>query len=140
MAGFSPLYPYSTYYGGFGGGFYQNRYSTPYFGMTGPTAYFDDYDSPPAPPYIVRLSGEFPATLILEFPAPATVWLNDKEVPGTPDAVLTSERMSELYESHVDVVRVHGRILVVGESTESGFNLDEPHHMPVAVDDHPSAH
>jgi zinc/manganese transport system ATP-binding protein len=55
---------------------------------------------------------------------------------GTPDEVLTSERMSELYRSHVDVVRVHGRIVVVGESTESGFNIEEPHHVPVAVEPH----
>jgi zinc/manganese transport system ATP-binding protein len=55
---------------------------------------------------------------------------------GTPDEVLTSERMSELYRSHVDVVRVHGRIVVVGESTESGFNIEEPHHIPVAVEPH----
>ena len=55
---------------------------------------------------------------------------------GTPDEVLTSERMSELYRSHVDVVRVHGRIVVVGESTESGFNIEEPHHVPVVVEPH----
>ena len=55
---------------------------------------------------------------------------------GKPDDVLTSERMSELYRSHVDVVRVHGRIVVVGESTESGFNIEEPHHVPVAVEPH----
>ena len=52
------------------------------------------------------------------------------------DEVLTSERMFELYRSHVDVVRVHGRIVVVGESTESGFNIEEPHHIPVAVEPH----
>jgi zinc/manganese transport system ATP-binding protein len=53
---------------------------------------------------------------------------------GTPDEVLTSDRMSALYRSHVDVVRVHGRVLVVGESSEAGFNLDEPHHVPVSVE------
>jgi len=60
--------------------------------------------------------------------------VNGRWAAGTPDEVLTSERMSDLYGSHVDVVRVHGRILVVGESTETGFNLDEPHHMPVSVE------
>ena len=60
--------------------------------------------------------------------------VNGRWDAGTPDEVLTSERMSALYRSHVDVVRVHGRILVVGESTEAGFNLDEPHHVPVAVE------
>jgi zinc/manganese transport system ATP-binding protein len=64
--------------------------------------------------------------------------VNGRWAAGTPDEVLTSERMSDLYGSHVDVVRVHGRVLVVGESTESGFNLDEPHHVPdaAAVLDH----
>lgn len=58
--------------------------------------------------------------------------VNGRWAAGTPDEVLTSERMSELYGSHVDVVRVHNRVLVVGESTEAGFNLDEPHHIPPA--------
>jgi len=55
---------------------------------------------------------------------------------GTPDEVLRSGRMSALCGSHVDVVRVRGRILVVGESTESGFNIEEPHHAPAVVVDH----
>src|SRR5206468_1927025 len=54
--------------------------------------------------------------------------VNGRWAAGTPDEVLRSDRMSELYGSHVDVIRVHGRILVVGESTESGFNIEEPHH------------
>jgi len=62
--------------------------------------------------------------------------VNGRWAAGTPDEVLRSERMSALYGSHVDVVRVHGRILVVGESTESGFNIEEPHHAPAAVVDH----
>src|SRR5256885_15469061 len=33
---------------------------------------------------------------------------------GTTDEVLTSEQLSVLYGSHVDVVRVHARILVLG--------------------------
>jgi zinc/manganese transport system ATP-binding protein len=58
------------------------------------------------------------------------VVVNGRWAEGTADEVLTSDRMSALYGSHVDVVRVHGRVLVVGESTDSGFNLDEPHHVP----------
>ena len=65
--------------------------------------------------------------------------VNGRWAAGTPDEVLSSERMSELYRSHVDVVRVHGRVLVVGESTETGFNLDEPHHVPVAVEHRPDS-
>ncbi len=56
--------------------------------------------------------------------------VNGRWALGAPDEVLTSERMSELYGSHVDVMRVHGRILVVSESTGSGFELEEPHHLP----------
>ena len=62
--------------------------------------------------------------------------VNGRWAAGTPDEVLRSERMSALYGSHVDVVRVHGRILVVGESTESGFNIEEPHHAPAVLVDH----
>jgi zinc/manganese transport system ATP-binding protein len=62
--------------------------------------------------------------------------VNGRWAAGTPDEVLRSERMSALYGSHVDVVRVHGRILVVGESTDSGFNIEEPHHAPAVVVDH----
>ena len=65
--------------------------------------------------------------------------VNGRWAAGTPDEVLSSERMSELYRSHVDVVRVHGRVLVVGETTETGFNLDEPHHVPVAVEHRPES-
>ena len=62
--------------------------------------------------------------------------VNGRWAAGSPDEVLTSDQMTSLYGSHVDVVRVHGRILVVGESTGSGFNLDEPHHVPAALVGH----
>jgi len=65
--------------------------------------------------------------------------VNGRWAAGTPDEVLTTEQLSALYGSHVDVVRVHDRILVVGELTESGFNLDEPHHPPDLVS-HERAH
>ena len=63
--------------------------------------------------------------------------VNGRWAAGTPDEVLTSERLSELYGSHVDVLRVHGRVLVVGDRLDSGFELEEPHHLP-AVDDDPA--
>jgi zinc/manganese transport system ATP-binding protein len=56
--------------------------------------------------------------------------VNGRWAAGAPDEVLTSERLSELYGSHVDVLRVHGRILVVGEAFGAGFEMEEPHHMP----------
>ncbi|WP_073948448.1 metal ABC transporter ATP-binding protein [Streptomyces kebangsaanensis] len=37
---------------------------------------------------------------------------------GTPEQVLTSESLSELYGTRVDVVRVHGRVVVVGAPDE----------------------
>jgi zinc/manganese transport system ATP-binding protein len=60
--------------------------------------------------------------------------VNGRWAAGRPDEVLTSERLSDLYGSHVDVLRVHGRILVVGEAFGAGFEVEEPHHLPV-VDD-----
>lgn len=65
--------------------------------------------------------------------------VNGRWAAGTPDEVLTSERMSDLYGSHVDVLRVHGRILVVSDSTGSGFELEEPHHLP-DIHDGPGPH
>jgi zinc/manganese transport system ATP-binding protein len=65
--------------------------------------------------------------------------VNGRWAAGAPDEVLTSERLTDLYGSHVDVLRVHGRVLVVGESTDSGFDLAEPHHLPV-IDDDPTRH
>ncbi len=64
--------------------------------------------------------------------------VNGRWAAGTPDEVLTSEQLSALYGSHVDVVRVHGRILVVGE-TDTGYAADEPHHEPSLVG-HERAH
>jgi zinc/manganese transport system ATP-binding protein len=56
--------------------------------------------------------------------------VNGRWAVGAPDEVLTSERMTELYGSHVDVLRVHGRVIVVSDTTGTGFDLDEPHHLP----------
>ena len=43
---------------------------------------------------------------------------------GAPDEVLTSEVLSELYRTHVDVIRVHDRVVVVG----AGPGHDEHEH------------
>ncbi len=63
--------------------------------------------------------------------------VNGRWAAGTPDEVLTSDRLTELYGSHVDVMRVHGRILVVGDAFGAGFEIEEPHHLP-PVDDDPA--
>jgi zinc/manganese transport system ATP-binding protein len=61
--------------------------------------------------------------------------VNGRWAVGTPDEVLTSDRLSDLYGAHVDVLRVHGRVLVVGDTTGSGFDLEQPHHLPAIDDD-----
>jgi zinc/manganese transport system ATP-binding protein len=48
---------------------------------------------------------------------------------GTPDEVMTSERLSDLYGTDVDVLRVHGRIVVVGvPDAAHGEHGGHPHH------------
>jgi zinc/manganese transport system ATP-binding protein len=52
---------------------------------------------------------------------------------GTPDAVMTSERLSNLYGTDVDVFRVHGRIVVIGAPDAAhGEHGGEHHHPDVA--------
>ena len=51
---------------------------------------------------------------------------------GTPAEVLRSDVLSELYSSPVDVIRTHGRIVIVGAPDEShahdhGHSHDHPH-------------
>lgn len=52
---------------------------------------------------------------------------------GTPDEVLTSESLSQLYRTQVDVVRVRGRVVVVGTP-------DDPAAPPHHADTHTHAH
>lgn len=56
--------------------------------------------------------------------------VNGRWAAGSTDEVLTTETMSDLYEAPVEVLRVRGRIVVVGESSGAGFDVDEPHHFP----------
>jgi zinc/manganese transport system ATP-binding protein len=46
---------------------------------------------------------------------------------GRPDEVMTSETLSELYRTKIDVVRVRGQIHVVG--AQSGLCEDTSHHL-----------
>jgi len=49
---------------------------------------------------------------------------------GTPEEVMTSENLSQLYRTEVEVVRVRGRILVVGaEDSPVHHHHDDPHHV-----------
>jgi zinc/manganese transport system ATP-binding protein len=56
--------------------------------------------------------------------------VNGRWATGSTDEVLTSETMSGLYDAPVEVLRVRGRIVVVGEASGAGFDIDEPHHFP----------
>jgi zinc/manganese transport system ATP-binding protein len=56
-----------------------------------------------------------------------------RAVSGTVDEVIRAEVLSRLYRHHVDVLRVHGRILVVAGDDASG--LETPGH-DVAVSTH----
>jgi zinc/manganese transport system ATP-binding protein len=49
---------------------------------------------------------------------------------GTPDEVMTSERLSELYRTQVDVLRVHDRIVVVGAPDAPHADSHGAHHHP----------
>jgi len=47
---------------------------------------------------------------------------------GTPDEVLRSEVLSELYQSPVDVIRAHGRVVIVGTPDHSHAHGHEHDH------------
>jgi zinc/manganese transport system ATP-binding protein len=47
---------------------------------------------------------------------------------GTPDEVLTSERLSRLYGVHIEVIRSHGRIIVVGAGDAAMAEAGGHHH------------
>jgi zinc/manganese transport system ATP-binding protein len=50
---------------------------------------------------------------------------------GSPDEVMTSERLSELYQTEIDVIRIRDRILVVGAADSFVSEVaadDSPHH------------
>ncbi|MFF1721696.1 metal ABC transporter ATP-binding protein [Streptomyces sviceus] len=49
---------------------------------------------------------------------------------GTPDEVLTSASLSRLYGTRVDVVRVHGRVVVVGAHDDHAHHA---HHVPEEI-------
>lgn len=121
-AGYFPMYPYHSlnYGGGFigsglGGGFVGNRFYNPFIlGPWGGGGWFYDFgpqfvpieQAQPGPPEpFVPFSGEFTATLTLEFPAPASISLNGKELDGEPaiSRTLTSPSVKpgEVYKFNI---------------------------------------
>jgi zinc/manganese transport system ATP-binding protein len=59
-----------------------------------------------------------------------------KWAAGTPDEIMTSERLSELYETEVDVLRVRGRIVVIGAPDAAHGDAGGSHHHHPVGDDH----
>jgi zinc/manganese transport system ATP-binding protein len=53
---------------------------------------------------------------------------------GTPGEVMTGERLSDLYGTEVDVLRVRGRIVVVGASDAAHAEHGGHHHHPATAD------
>jgi zinc/manganese transport system ATP-binding protein len=49
---------------------------------------------------------------------------------GTPSEIIRTEVLSALYGYHIDVIRVHGRVLVIAACA--------PDEMPAALDEHPA--
>lgn len=52
---------------------------------------------------------------------------------GTPDEVMTGERLSHLYGTDVDVLRVRGRIVIVGAFDDAHGEPGGHHHHPDAA-------
>jgi zinc/manganese transport system ATP-binding protein len=60
------------------------------------------------------------------------VYLTDgRAASGTTDEVVRSEVLSKLYGHHVDVLKLHGRVLVVAEPGQD--NEDIPQHPTLTV-------
>lgn len=57
---------------------------------------------------------------------------------GAPDEVMTTERLSELYEADIDVLRVRGRVVVVGAPDSAHSEPGGSHHHHLTGDDHGS--
>lgn len=47
---------------------------------------------------------------------------------GTPNEILTREKLSQLYGTHIDVVRVHNNIIITGAVEHSGAEPRDTHH------------
>jgi len=123
----APTFFRSTYYGGYGG--YGRGYGFGYgLGYGYSNGYYPDYGyssplvievgPPPQPEPTVVLVNEFPATLTVQFPAAAEVWLNGTEGKGeaAEERVLTSHVLKPGEQFAFDV---KGRWTVGGKTYES---------------------
>jgi uncharacterized protein (TIGR03000 family) len=71
----------------------------------------------PVPERTVTLSGEFPAALTLEFPAPAEVWVDGTKLDGAPDTVRTI-RSPDLPAGQSYTFRIKAEWTVKGQTYE----------------------
>ncbi|MEP7178326.1 MAG: ABC transporter ATP-binding protein [Pseudonocardiales bacterium] len=55
---------------------------------------------------------------------------------GTPEEIMTSERLSVLYDTDVDVLRIRDRIVVIGAPDAAHGDVDGSHHHHPIGDDH----
>ena len=61
------------------------------------------------------------------------MWLGTRWAVGTPTEILTSAKLSELYQTDVEVLEVGGRIVIVGapDSPHAEAGSSHYHHPPV---------
>ena len=82
-----PGFPFPPFPGFPGGGYFPYWYGYGY--QQPPTVVVVPVPTPVAPPEpperVVILGNEFPATLVMEFPAPAEVWVNGEKSDAKPD-------------------------------------------------------
>jgi uncharacterized protein (TIGR03000 family) len=86
----NPGFPFPRCWGSYRGLFYLGGYGYGYGYGSNPTVvvpvpypvYIGPPEPPPQPP--IMLSNEFPATLVLEFPAAAEVWVHGQKGVGEP--------------------------------------------------------
>jgi uncharacterized protein (TIGR03000 family) len=114
------LYGGSRYYGsgGFVSGGYAPYYVTPQPSYVPPAGGVYLPPVPADPPTATALSGELPATLIVQFPAAARVWLDGVEVPGDADASWTFTS-KDLKPGESATFRVRGRWEADGKTFEA---------------------
>lgn len=108
---------------GYGGGFITGGYGySPYYVVPQPTYVGGGGGGPtfvPAEPSGAGLvSGILPATLVIEYPAAAKVWLDGVEVPGDPDTTWTFTSR-DLKRGETATFRVRGRWTANGKTFES---------------------
>ena len=119
---------YGYGYGGYGyGGFISDGYTsgyTPYYVLPQPTYLpgggpgYVPSDSVPAG----LVSGVLPATLVIQFPAPARVWLDGVAVEGEPDATWTLTSR-DLRPGETATFRVRGRRTAGGKTYETSREI-----------------